>query len=62
MGVNQILKLMREQGIRTISEQEYLPPSEIRKSRKMPVSDLGRWNEFELLDDRVKQVIEWGKR
>jgi len=60
MGVNKILDLMREQGIRSISEEQYRTPSEIRESSKLPVSDL-RWNEFELLDDRVEQVIRWGR-
>jgi len=62
-GVNKILKLMREQGIRSISEQQYVSKGEINTmyGTKRKFNDHNQLDAFDWLDDRVDQVIGWGR-
>ena len=63
-GTQRILALMREKGIRSITEQNYRGDMSTgrRKLRTLPASDYDRRGGIEWLEDRVDQVVEWGRK
>lgn len=58
-GTERILALMREKGIRSITEHDYKGDG---KMRALPTSDYDKRGGMEWLEDRVDQVVEWGRK
>jgi len=56
-GTERILALMREKGIKSITEQSYRGDG---KLRTIPNSDYDQRGGIEWLKDRVDEVMEWG--
>jgi len=59
LGTERIFALMKERGIRSITEQSYRGDG---KLRTIPASDYDRRGGIEWLADRVGEVMEWGRK
>lgn len=57
-GTERILALMREKGIRSITEHDYKGDG---KMRTLPVSDYDKRGGMEWLEDRVDEIVTKGQ-